>query len=173
MRPIATSILLLVACGSDIASTETKPPEPTLESSVADARGSASTDAAVVAPAAAAAKKDCSDMAGKWENQMGSKLEITSVSADGKIEGWYETATGAANKHPLVGWVQEKATSGTNIVTPVSFTVRWKGYGSITGWTGFCAMKKKPELHMMWNLSRSASDFEWDHVLTGKDVFHR
>lgn len=52
----------------------------------------------------------------------------------------------------------------------ISFTVRWGDYGS-TSWTVTCSLiNGVPTIKALWNLARSNSQYDWDHILTGADT---
>jgi hypothetical protein len=74
-----------------------------------------------------AAPADCL-VAGEWVNDRGSAVTL-SCEGD-RLSGTYNTNVGQPDKGQtflLTGWAQ-----GDN----VSFTVNFKGYGSITAWSG-------------------------------------
>ena len=74
---------------------------------------------------------------------------------------------------PVVGWLNalQPNSAGDN-ATIIALSVRWGKYGSVTSWTGICkAASNGPVLNAQWLLGRSNSSFEWDHVLTGSDIF--
>jgi hypothetical protein len=108
---------------------------------------------------------------GEWHNQLKSTLIIKSVDPQtGAITGSYRSPSGTTgNPFPLVGWVNvvEPAEKKDNVVI-VSFSVRWGTYGSITAWNGYFRDNK---IVGQWLLTRSNSDFPWDHILTGQDQF--
>ena len=124
-----------------------------------------------------AASQAAKNLVGKWKNQLGSTLDITTQDATtGQIAGTYQSPSGTAGqKFPLIGWVNEaKPAVGKDHATTVAFTVRWGLHGSITSWTGICiTVDGLEQLQMQWHLARSNSDFTWDHIITNKDVFVR
>jgi hypothetical protein len=124
-----------------------------------------------VASASATTSTGCGSPVGTWVNQMGSKLKIISIdNSTGAIKGEYQTASGAGGWYPLTGWVNTAPpVQNKDNAKIISFSVRWGSIGSITSWTGFC--RGTNELRTLWNLGRSNSDYEWDHVLAGADQF--
>ena len=116
-------------------------------------------------------------LVGDWLNSLGSTLTITSVNAvTGKITGTYVSPSG---RFPLIGWINSlPRQQGKNNVLVVSFSVRWKNraanFGSVTAWNGYYTIKKgKHTIVGQWLLSRAVSSFQWDHILTGQDVFSK
>ena len=128
----------------------------------------------IIATGPAAAAPSCSVPAGIWVNQMGSVMTISSYNtATGAISGTYKTSSGATGWYPLVGWVNGAASipEKDNVVV-MSFTVRWGSIGSITSWTGTCRVTSGTTvLTTLWDLAEPVSNYTWDHVLAGSDVF--
>lgn len=110
-------------------------------------------------------------VAGQWVNERGSAVTL---SCDGaRLSGVYNTNVGAPDKgqsFPLVGWAE-----GDN----VSFTVNFKGYGSITAWVGQVEKSGgKERLKTLWHLTRDIEDSQeaedmWKSVTAGASVFTR
>lgn len=120
------------------------------------------------------AAPSCNDIKGAWINDLGSTLTISEVSTDGSIKGTYSSPSGTSGEtFPLVGWTNHAAKKpDIDNVRVVSFSVNWGKYGSVTSWSGGCATKDgKPTISTIWNLVRSNSQFDWDHILTNSDVF--
>lgn len=121
-----------------------------------------------------AAKPSCGDLKGDWINELGSTLTITSVDKDGKILGTYMSPSGTSGgAAPLIGWTNSlPPVAGQNNATIVSFSVNWGSYGSVTSWSGTCFnVGGKSTIKTVWNLVRSNSSYEWDHILTNSDIF--
>lgn len=121
-----------------------------------------------------AAKPTCKKMKGSWVNELGSVMKIKSISRKKMIKGTYSSPSGTSGKgFKLIGWINDSvATSNGNNAQVISFSVQWGKYGSITSWTGYCLMKNKiPTIKTIWNLVKSNSEFEWDHILTNSDTF--
>jgi hypothetical protein len=117
---------------------------------------------------------------GTWQNELESKMVITKIDKDtGAISGTYQTKKDSGTQgeeYPLSGWVNTSATDPElkNHVIVVSFSVRWGKHGSVTAWNGYYSPKEKdPTIIGQWLLSRTNSNQEWDHILTGQDQFHR
>lgn len=122
-----------------------------------------------------AASPTCEKLKGEWINELGSTLSIDKInSSNGSIAGTYQSPSGTeGKKHELVGWTNTaKAVPSENNATVVSFSVNWGKYGSVTSWSGTCSVKSGvPTIKTIWNLARSNSDFEWDHIITNSDTF--
>lgn len=122
-----------------------------------------------------AAKPDCANPIGSWENQLGSTLTINSVDPNtGLVTGTYQSPSGTTGEQfPLIGWTNKAPVQpGKDNATLVSFSVRWGSYGSITSWSGLCREENGlATIQALWHLARSNSQYVWDHVLTGNDVF--
>lgn len=123
------------------------------------------------------------DLIGTWQHQKSeenpSQLVIESVdSITLEINGYFSSPSGTdGSEFALKGVVNVPSKKTSTDTTrhqalAVNFSVQWKDYGSITSWTGIC-FKKENRLHlnMQWLLVRAVSDYEWDHVLTGYDLF--
>ncbi|CAG8637374.1 4360_t:CDS:2, partial [Ambispora leptoticha] len=120
--------------------------------------------------------QNCTDLRGKWENQLKSTLNIQSVNqSTGALTGTYISPSGGGStEYPMVGWVNSRPKpNGTQSHVPVlAFAVRWGEIGSITAWTGYCEEKSVgPTLTTLWHLARPVSEYSWDHVLTNSDEF--
>jgi hypothetical protein len=130
---------------------------------------------ALLATTVCQAKPTCQNPTGEWKNQLNSTLSITSYdAATGQLSGTYISPSGGGtSKFPLVGWLNVLAPQPSkHNVTIVSFSVRWGTFGSVTSWTGTCVdVSGTARLTTLWQLGRSNSDFEWDHVLAGTDLF--
>ena len=115
--------------------------------------------------------QDCDDLIGNWTNDLGSVLVIDSLGNDGSINGKYASSTGVDGKvFPLVGWINRSEDHPDEI--NISFTVRWKGYGSITAWTGYCISgDHEAQIITIWNLVRSGKDFDWERIITNASTF--
>ena len=105
--------------------------------------------------------------AGQWVNDRGSAVTL---SCDGdRLTGVYNTNVGAPDKgqsFPLTGWAE-----GDNL----SFTVNFKGYGSITAWVG---QIEGEQMKTLWHLTRDVDDEAeaddmWKSVTSGASVFTR
>ena len=124
----------------------------------------------------------CSAPEGAWQNELGSVLIIESLNPEtGMLKGTYQSASGAgATKFPLIGWANDAEPSKEapcagckpNHAQVYGFTVRWGDIGSITSWTGTCALvNDQPTLKTVWNLARPNSGYDWDHVNAGSATF--
>lgn len=112
---------------------------------------------------------------GQWVNDRGSAVifECAVTGGAGRLSGHYNTNVGAPDKgqrFPLTGWVNEDN---------VSFTVSFKGYGSITAWVGQIeVVNGHSQLKTLWHLSRNIPDENeaddmWQSVTAGASVFTR
>ena len=119
----------------------------------------------------------CESPVGTWQNEMGSVLVIESLDEEsGMISGAYKSASGAgATSFPLIGWANDApadADKKLDHAQVYGFTVRWGEIGSITSWTGTCALvNDKPTLKTVWNLARPNTSYSWDHMVTGSATF--
>ena len=115
----------------------------------------------------------CGELVGQWINQSNSRLTIAEVLPSGQLKGTFVSPSGAGeSSFPLIGWVNRGQPGPGSNVTVVSFAVRWEALGSITSWTGICYRNgSTPTLKTLWHLARPNSEYLWDHVLTGSDVF--
>ncbi|MDP5280340.1 avidin/streptavidin family protein [Sphingomonas sp. DG1-23] len=117
----------------------------------------------------------CSNILGKWTNELQSIMTITSVdAATGRIDGTYSSPSGTAGEtFNLIGWLNTTAPDPKKDVVPVlTFSVRWTPYGSATAWTGTCReIAGKTVIKTVWHLARPKADFPFEHVLVGADVF--
>ncbi len=110
-------------------------------------------------------------VAGQWVNDRGSAVTL-SCEGD-RLSGVYNTNVGQPDKgqsFPVTGWAE-----GDN----VSFTVNFKGYGSITAWVGQVENSGGAEqLKTLWHLTRNIdeaaeADDLWKSVTAGASVFTR
>ena len=108
---------------------------------------------------------------GQWVNDRNSAVvfEVT----DGLLSGHYQTALGQPNKSkkfPLTGFV-----NGDQI----TFTVNFKGYGSLTSWTGQLTTDENGDyIRTLWNLTRDVEDAAedddlWKSITSGASDFRR
>jgi hypothetical protein len=129
----------------------------------------------------------CTQPVGKWKNRQKSVLEIkTYDTATGAISGEYTSHSGASASsmpYPVVGWINSapaessapgKAGKGDHAEV-ITFAVRWGTLGSISAWTGTCAVNSQSsgleQISALWHTTRPNTGFEWDHTLTGSEVF--
>ena len=108
---------------------------------------------------------------GQWENERGSA--VTLVSKDGLVSGHYQTNVGQPDKSqhfPLTGW-----TEGDQI----TFTVNFKGYGSLTSWTGQLSEDGQGAyIRTLWHLTRDVPDSKedddlWGSITAGASTFRK
>ena len=124
----------------------------------------------------------CTQPVGKWQDQLQSVLEIkTYDTATGAISGQYIARSGAGS-WPMVGWINStpaessapgKAGKGDH-ADVFTLAVRWGDRGSITAWTGTCAVNSQSglaQIYTLWHTARSNTGLEWEHTLTGSEVF--
>ena len=115
--------------------------------------------------------QDCLLLKGQWLNELGSALIIEDISQDGKIIGQYASSTGVDGKvFPLTGWMNRSEENPEEI--NIAFMVRWKGYGSITSWTGYCIEDQDgTRIKTIWNLVRSGKEHSWERIITNSSTF--
>lgn len=108
-------------------------------------------------------------ISGQWVNDRGSA--VTFLVDDGLVSGYYQTELGApdkSQKFPLTGWSEGDQ---------VTFTVNFKGYGSITSWTGQVSKDRSgPYIRTLWHLTRDIPDVEednelWNSITSGASTF--
>jgi len=112
---------------------------------------------------------------GKWHEQTqagGAMLDITSVDkATGQIKGTYTPPGGPAGGKgfEVIGWASSAPPieKRDNVVV-VSVSVSLNTYGSIASWTGYL---KDNKIVAMWYNIRPNSAYEWDHIVSGQDIF--
>lgn len=130
---------------------------------------------AVIAAQPAWATGSCTNLVGKWTNELKSTMTITSVdAATGRIDGTYSSPSGTAGEiFSLIGWMNSTAPDAKKDVVPVlTFSVRWNSYGSATAWAGTCReVAGKAVINSVWNLARPKTDFPFEHILVGADIF--
>jgi hypothetical protein len=115
----------------------------------------------------------CTQPVGKWENRQKSVLEIkTYDTATGAISGEYTSHSGASASsmpYPMVGWINSAPAESS------APSKAGKGdRGSVTAWTGTCAVDSQSglaQIYTLWHTVRPNTGFEWDHTLTGSEVF--
>ncbi len=124
----------------------------------------------------------CQQLKGEWINELGSKLNITSVDRkSGQLSGTYTSPSGTSgNSVAMIGWMNAKPSPAkTTKESPtlsrmvvVSFSVNWGEYGSVTSWSGVCGVKEGvPTIKTIWNLARTVDSYDWDHIITNSDTF--
>lgn len=109
---------------------------------------------------------------GQWVNDRNSA--VTFAEKDGLLTGFYQTALGqpeTSTKFPLTGFVEGDQ---------ITFTVNFKGYGSLTSWTGQLTedASGKPYIRTLWNLTRDVLDENepddmWNSITSGASDFSR
>lgn len=112
------------------------------------------------------------DFNGAWFNDMGSVAVLSVV--DGQVSGTYRTNVGQPDKSqsfPLTGLVQGDQ---------ITFSVNFKGYGSMTAWVGQLVLddKGRPYIRTLWHLTKDIEDTKeehdiWGSIRTGASAFRR
>ena len=112
------------------------------------------------------------DFNGVWNNDMGS--QVTFIVRDGEVRGTYNTNVGEPDKSqgfPLIGLVEGDQ---------ITFTVNFKGFGSMTAWTGQLTQNADGETYIrtLWHLTKDIEDALekdeiWGSVRTGASNFTR
>ena len=126
----------------------------------------------------------CTQPVGKWKNQQQSVLAIKHFDpATGALSGEYISHSGASAgsaPYPVVGWLnsapaQSSASGKGDHAQVITFAVRWGELGSVSAWTGTCAVNSQSsgleQISALWHTTRSNTGYEWDHTLTGADRF--
>lgn len=108
---------------------------------------------------------------GQWVNDRDSAVVFT--VKDGLLSGHYQTALGQpdkSKKFPLTGFAEGDQ---------ITFTVNFKGYGSLTSWTGQLTKDEKGDyIRTLWNLTRDVEDAAedddlWQSITSGASDFRR
>ena len=106
---------------------------------------------------------------GQWTNDRNSAVVFENKG--GLLSGYYQTALGQpdkSNRFPLTGFVQGDQ---------ITFTVNFKGYGSLTSWTGQLSEDSEgPYIRTLWNLTRDVEDAKedddlWQSIISGASDF--
>lgn len=117
------------------------------------------------------ADKEPSLFSGQWVNDRNSAVSFT--EEDGLLSGFYQTALGQpdkSKKFPLTGFVEGDQ---------ITFTVNFKGYGSLTSWTGQLTQDETgPYIRTLWNLTCDVADEKededlWNSITSGASDFRR
>lgn len=113
-----------------------------------------------------------SPYAGSWKNDSGSL--VTFEVRDGEVHGTYQTNVGQPDKNQsfaLIGFAQGDQ---------ITFSVNFKGFGSMTAWTGQITTDKNgnPYIRTLWHLTRDVKDNKeqqdiWKSITTGASNFMR
>lgn len=112
------------------------------------------------------------DFNGAWNNDMGSQAVF--IVSDGRVRGTYNTNVGEPDKgqsFPLTGLVEGDQ---------ITFTVNFKGFGSMTAWVGQLTQDENgvPFIRTLWHLTRDIEDTKegediWGSIRTGASEFRR
>lgn len=118
----------------------------------------------------------CENVTGMWQNQLNSTMIISHInSRTGLIQGCYCSPSGTQGEwFRITGWTNsQEPQEGKDNIIPVSWSVRWGDYGSITAWSGYCfdAEDGTPTISAQWDLVRSNADQRWSHRMTDTDTF--
>ena len=116
----------------------------------------------------------CAQPLGKWHDEVKSVIEIkTYDTATGAISGQYIAHSGDGS-WPMVGWINSSpAESKGDHADVFTLAVRWGDHGSVTTWTGTCAVNSQSglaQISSLWHTARPNTGVEWDHILTGSEV---
>ncbi|NXS85282.1 AVID protein, partial [Erpornis zantholeuca] len=122
--------------------------------------------------------KKCS-LTGRWVNDLGSNMTITSVNANGGFAGSYHTAVTATSNEikvsPLQGSMQKSPNQKGQ--PTFGFTVNWSFSDSITVFTGQCFVDDygKEILKTMWLLRSRVENIknDWKATRVGTNEFTR
>jgi hypothetical protein len=124
----------------------------------------------------------CAQPLGKWNDEVKSVIEIkTYDTATGAISGQYISRSGAGS-WPMVGWINSAPAASSAVgkagkgdhADVFTLAVRWGDRGSVTTWTGTCAVNSQSglaQIYTLWHTARPNTSLEWEHTLTGSEVF--
>lgn len=108
-------------------------------------------------------------LTGKWVNELGSVMTITSQTDDGLLSGLYLSKVSEGHKEvegKLTGYVAGDS---------VGFVVDWSpSYDSTASWSGkiLAGPGKTPYIYTLWTLSKHLDDADWwDSFSSGSDHF--
>ena len=127
------------------------------------------TTAILLTACTAGAQDTAAAVTGEWANERGSS--VTFVETDGVLSGYYNTQLGnpdPSSRFPLTGFIEGDQ---------VTFTVNFKGYGSLTSWTGQISEDKDgPFIRTLWHLTRDVPDAAepedmWSSIIAGSANF--
>ncbi|KAM6104757.1 avidin-like [Pterocles gutturalis] len=129
-----------------------------------------------VALAAAGGGSQC-NLIGWWENELGSKMHVSTVDSQGNFSGEYHTAVSSAQKpikpSPLIG-SQHLDEDGQ---CTFGFTINWKFSDSTAVFVGQCFAGDSEDevLQTSWLLREKVDSLhsDWKATRTGRNVFTR
>lgn len=119
----------------------------------------------------ACAADEGAGFSGQWVNDRGSAVTFTVT--DGLLSGYYQTALGSPDKatqFSLTGFVEGDQ---------ITFTVNFKGHGSLTSWTGQMTRDSGGDyIRTLWHLTRDIDDADedddlWRSITAGASDFRR
>ena len=123
----------------------------------------------------------CAHPLGKWHDEVKSVIEIRAYdTATGAISGRYIDHSDDGS-WPMVGWINPSAAESSALgkadkgdhTDVFTLAVRWGDHGSVTTWTGTCAVNSQSglaQISSLWHTARPNTGVEWDHILTGSEV---
>ena len=121
----------------------------------------------------------CAQPVGKWYDELKSVVEIETYDATtGAISGRYIARSGAG-AWPLVGWINSTPAGSSapgkgDHAHVFTLLVRWGDRGSTSAWTGTCSVNSQSglaQISTLWHTARPNTTLEWEHTLTGAEVF--
>ncbi|NXL14815.1 AVID protein, partial [Setophaga kirtlandii] len=118
-------------------------------------------------------------LTGRWVNDLGSNMTITTVNGNGAFAGSYHTAVTATSNEikvsPLQGSMQKSPNQKGQ--PTFGFTVNWSFSDSITVFTGQCFVDEygKEVLKTMWLLRSRVENIknDWKATRVGTNIFTR
>ncbi|XP_063280007.1 avidin-like isoform X2 [Prinia subflava] len=121
--------------------------------------------------------KKCS-LTGRWVNDLGSNMTITSMNANGDFSGSYYTAVSTTLEKIKVSPLLGSQHLPTQLKQPTfGFTVHWTFSDSITVFTGQCFVDDdgKEVLRTMWLLRSHVGKRgdDWKATRVGTNIFTR
>ncbi|XP_014382694.1 avidin-like [Alligator sinensis] len=120
---------------------------------------------------------DKCSLIGRWQNDLGSEMNITAVNNVGKIFGTYLTKVTSSDKPISESPLRGSQQMGDQEHPTFGFTVTWSFSDSTTVFVGQCFVddKGKETLQTMWLLRKKAdsSQDNWKATLVGTNLFTR
>lgn len=137
-------------------------------------KASIPTAIAVILLSNTVSARDCTDLSGKWTNDLGAIMTFDTIDIEtGQITGGYHPKSAPEMRFPLTGFVNPNGRddSDRHYAVPVSITVSFGEFGGITNWSGTCRMDTgTPRIETEDLIIAPMADYDWAHVITNHDT---